>query len=174
MSKIARYLAIIFKKFGTFDNSIFKSIYLYFVDNYILYYDTLEHYHHSVDPPLKHQLLYHGTSLFFFSTLIKFNILTWFDDDSLKVNKGDILHVLTSYYRKCYIFFSNLIALTLLIRFVLFYYEKKLKIYKTEILSIKNGGNIFKYNNNENSLLIIANSVDWFKNGFIINIGHLL
>ena len=169
MSKIARYLEKFFKKFGNFDHSIFNQIYLYFVDNLILYYDTLKHYQDRVEPPLKRQISYHGTSMFLVSVMIKFLLLTWFDEDFLKIMTGDILYNFTTYYRKGYIFFSNLIALTLLIRAVVFYHEKKLKIYNNEIITINNGGNIFKYNNNENSLLIIANSVDWLKNGFIIH-----
>ena len=82
---------------------------------------------------------------------------------------GDIFHNLTSYHAKVYIFFINLLALTILIRAVVFYYEKELTIYMNEIITIKNGGIIFKYKNNENSLLIIANSVNLIKNCFIIH-----
>ena len=169
MLKFARYLEIIFKKFGTFDNSIFKRIHLYLVDNYILYYDTFEHYQDGVEPPIKRKLLYHGTSLFLLFGLIKYLLLTWIDEDSIKIMTGDILFVWTNYYRKGYIFFINLLILTILIRSVVFYYEKKLKIFKNEIITINNGGNLFKYNNNENSLLKTANLVIWIKDGFIIH-----
>ena len=173
MSKFARFLDKIFKNFGTFDNSIFNRIHLYLVNNYILYYETLQHYQDKIEPSLKRKLLYHGTSLFLVSVIIKYLFLISFDDDSLKIMTGDILHVLTSYHRKGYIFFINLLASTLLIRFVVFYYEKKLTIYKNEIITINNGGNIFKYKNNENSFLIIANSVNWIKNSFILTFYYI-
>ena len=168
MSKSRRFLERIFKEFGTFDNSIFKRIHLYFVDNYIVYYETLENYQDRVEPPLKRKLLYHGYTLMLISFLIKFLLLAIFDDDSFEINIGDVLHVITSHNRKGYIYIINYLALLILNRFVIFYYEKKLTIYMNEIKTINNGHNIFKYKNNENSLLIIANLTYWSSNLFVI------
>ena len=47
IAKISRILEIIFKEFETFDNSIFKRIHLYLIDNYIIYYNTLQNYQDS-------------------------------------------------------------------------------------------------------------------------------
>ena len=103
MLKFLRYLEKFFKKLGTFDNSIFKRIYSYLVNNYILYYENLQNYQDRVEPPLERKLLYHYYTLVLVSDLIKFSIFTLFDDDSLKIITGDILHILTTYYRQGYI-----------------------------------------------------------------------
>ena len=168
MSKIVRLLEKIFKEFGTFDNSIFKRIHLYLVDNYILYYDSYHNYQDRVEPPFKRKIMYHGISLLLISVLIKFFLLTLFDDDSLKINMGDILPVYTAYYRKGYIFFINFLLLFIMFRRVILYYEKKLTININEIKTINNGSNIFKYNNNESSLIIIANFAYWIKYFYLI------
>ena len=77
MSKISGLSERIFKEFGTFDNSIFKRIYLYFVENCIVYYETYQSYQDRVEPPLKRKILYNGYTLLLVSALIKFLLLTF-------------------------------------------------------------------------------------------------
>ena len=161
MSEIIRFLGRIFGKFGTFDNSIFKRIYLYFVDNYILYYDTIQNYQDRVEPPLERKLFYHGNTLILVFVMTKFFLLALVDDDSFKINTGDIINIFTTHHRKCYIFIFNFLVLTILVRLVIYYYEKKLTFNINEVKTFKNGGNIFKFNNNEKALLIIANTTYW-------------
>ena len=168
MFKIARLLEIIFKKFGTFDNSIFKRIYIYLVDNYIVYYDNLQNYQDRVEPSLQRKLFYHGNTLVLVSGLIKFLLLTFVEDVSLKVNLGDILHIVISFHRKYFIYINNVLILTILVRLVIFYYEKRLTIKISEILTNNNGCNIFRYNSNEKSLLIIANSAYFSSKVYLI------
>ena len=168
MSKIAILLERIFNKFGTFNYSIFKRIHFYFVDNYIVYYDTLQNYQDRVKPPFKRRLFYHGINLVLVSALIKFLFFTLVEDVSFKVNMGDIFYIFISYHKKVYIYFSTVLALIILFRLVIFYYEKKLTININEILTTNNGRNIFKYNNNENSFLIIANSAYWITKLYMI------
>ena len=163
MSKFTRFLEKIFTNLGTFDHSIFKSIYSYLVRNYVLYYDNLQNYQERVNPPLKRKLLYHGYTLLLVWLLIKFSILTRFDDYSLKIMTGDVLHIFTSYYRQGYIFIINSLVVTILLRLVTYYGEKKMSININEIKTFKNGAIIFKYRNNEKRLIIIANSVYWLK-----------
>ena len=180
MSKISSLLEIIFKEVGTFDNSIFKLIHLYLVDNYILYYDTFQNYQDRVEPPLKRKLFYHGTNLVLISAVIKFLLLYLFEGHSFKVNSGDIIFILLYFHKKYYIFITNVLLLTILVRLVIFYYEKNLKIYLNEIITTyNNSNNIFKYNNNQNSFLIIANSAYYFTNlnlifFYVVSIGHII
>ena len=157
MSKSDRFWEIIFKKFGTFNYSIFKRIYIY---------DSLENYQNRVDPPIKRKILYYGCYLLLFFNLVKYVILTLFDDDSLKIATGDVIHIYTTFYRKFYIFLIIYMVVILLFRIVLFYYEKKIIIYKKDIIIANNGDNIFKYKNNEHSLIIIANITYWSNNLF--------
>ena len=165
---LTRLLEIILIKLGTFDNLIFKRIHLYLVDNYIVYYNTLQNYQDRVEPPLKRKWLYHCATLVLISVMIKFILLVLVEQDSFKIITGDIINIFTTNYRKGYIFLINFSALFIMFRLGIYYYEKKLTINIYEIKTIKYGGNIFKYNNNEKSLLIISNFGYWSEYFYLI------
>ena len=135
-------------KYGTFDNSIFKRLYLYYVDNYITYYETFENYQARIEPPRQRKLFYHTISLMLISLLIKYTLLIFSEDVSLKVMTGEVLFLHFTYYRRVYAFINFVFALLTMLKLTIFYYEKNL------IFRWNNTG-LLKYHHN--SFLILAN-----------------
>ena len=137
-------------KYGTFNNSIFKRLYLYYVDNYITYYETFENYQARIEPPRQRKLFYHTINLMLIPLLIKYTLLTFSEDsdDSLKVMTGEVLFLHFTYYRRVYAYINFLFALLTMLKLTIFYYEKNLMFHW------KNTG-LLKYH--QNSFLILAN-----------------
>ena len=135
-------------KYGTFDSSIFKRLYLYYVDNYILYYDSLDTYKARIEPPRKRKLLYHITNLLFISMFIKFTLLLCSEDVSLKVMTGEVIFLHFTYYRRVYAFINFVLALITMLKLTIFYYEKNLIFRCNDIGQLKY---------HQHSFLILAN-----------------
>ena len=140
-------------KYGTFNNSIFKRLYLYYVDNYITYYETFENYQARIEPPRQRKLFYHTINLMLISLLIKYTLLTFSEDISLKVLTGEVLFLHFTYYRRVYAYINFLFALLTMLKLTICYYEKNL-MFRWNNLNSNNTG-LLKYH--QNSFLILAN-----------------
>ena len=44
LKRIVEILETIFTELGTFNNTIFERFHMFFIDNYIVYYDTIDNY----------------------------------------------------------------------------------------------------------------------------------
>ena len=58
LNRISPILETISTEIGTFNNSIFDRLHRYFVDNYIVYYDTIENYKSRTEPSIQRKLHY--------------------------------------------------------------------------------------------------------------------
>ena len=81
---ITTIMETIFDKLGTFNESIFQRLHSFLVDNYFVYYDTLENYQSRREPPRERKLFYHIINLVLVSTLFKYVLLTYYQDDWLQ------------------------------------------------------------------------------------------
>ena len=154
---MTRYLDIIFIELDTFNKSIFNRLYLYSVDSYLVYYDTLENYQDRVEPSVKRKLIYYSLYLLLFSAIIRMFLLNFFNDDDFNVNIGDVLFAITTNYRKWYILIINLLAEIILVKLGIFYYEEKVTTNLSKVVFTNDSHNILKYKSGEKSLLRISN-----------------
>ena len=162
-NRILRFLKKIFNKLGTFNKSIFKLLHSYFVENYMVYYDTIDNYQSRTEPPIKRQLLYYSNILILVSGLIKAILLTFVKDDWIKIHTGEVLFLFVTNYEKLYAYLIFAITFIIMLKLATLYYEKNLVINWSKLVSAKSGFKLLQY-----SLLMTANLLYWI--GKIIGI----
>ena len=157
-NRLADVLEKIFIKLGTFNKSIFNRTHSYFVENYIVYYDTIEHYESRTEPPTQRKLSYHFNNLILVSALIKAILLMIVTDDWIKINTGEVFFLFLTNYKRLYTYLIFGIIFTIMLKLVTFYYEKNTFVNWSKIVS-KSGFNLLKHN--QHTLLIMANLAYW-------------
>ena len=150
--------------FGTFNNSIFNRMHRFLVNNHVLYYDSLQDYRNRVEPSLKRKLMYHCYTLVIVSGLIKSLLLTYYNEEWIRVITGEVISVFLTRYQNFYRLAHYFIAFFIMIRLFSYHYEKGLmfdcsKIVSNSLVSNRIDNKILK--NDHNSLLILANSIYW-------------
>ena len=149
----------IFVKLGTFNETIFKKLYLFYIDNYIVYYDPSDKYQAPTEPLARHKWLYHLINITFVSCLIKFVALTFIQDDWLKIITGEFIFIFLTQYRRIYVYLDTGIIFIIMLKLALLYYEKKMIDDFRRIFSTNS--NTSRLNYHETTLLILANVIYW-------------
>ena len=159
LKRIAAILETIFRELGTFDNSIFNRYHLFFVDNYIVYYDSIDNYKSRTEPSTQRKLHYHLNILILVSYLIKYILLTLFEDEWLNYYIGEIYFLYFPYYKRIYVYLICLIIFITMLKLAIFYYERNLFVNWGKLLSNESGVRLLKHN--QDTLLIMANLIYW-------------
>ena len=158
---MATIIEKIFHKLGTFDTSIFQRLHLFLVNNYFVYYDTLQNYQSRTDPLRERRLIYNLINLVLVSGFIKFVLLTYYEDDWLKVITGEVIFLFVTEYRRVYAYVNFGFVFVIILKLVIFYYEKNKII---DFNKLDSNSKLLKYHNH--SFLIVVNSVYWL--GYIV------
>ena len=159
MITMERILEILFGRLATFNNSIFNRLHSLLVNNYLLYYDTLDKYQTRRQPSEQRKLLYNTIIVIIISAFIKADLITIYDDDWSKWITGEVIFVFYSQYRRLYLFIIFLCTFTILLKLTMFYYENNVTIDFYKLVSSEYGFNLSYHH--RHSLLIIANAMYW-------------
>ena len=150
--------------FGTFNNTIFNRMHRFLVFHHVLYYDSLQNYQDKVEPSLKRKLMYHCSTLLVVSGLIKSLLLSYYNDEWIRLITGEVVSVFLTRYQSFYGFAHYFITLFIIIRLFSYYYEKSLMFDCSKlVLNIQDSNRIDTkiLQNDHKSLLILANSMYW-------------
>ena len=138
----------LFNMFGTFNNSIFNRMHRFLVHHHILYYDTLQNYQNRVEPSLKRKLMYHCYTLLMVSGLIKFLLLTYYNDEWIRLITGEVMSVFLTRYQSFYELTHYYIGFIIMIRLLSFHYEKTLMFDCSKLVSNRNETKILQIDHN--------------------------
>ena len=159
LNRIAAILETIFRELGTFNNSIFKRYHLFFVDNYIVYYYSIENYKSRTEPSTQRKLHYHLNILIVVSYLIKYVLLTLFEDEWLDYYIDEIYFLYFPYYKRIYVYIICFVIFIIMLKLAIYYYERNLSVNWSKLDSNESGDRLLKHN--QDTLLIMANLIYW-------------
>ena len=90
------------------------------------------------------------------STLFKYVLLTYYQDDWLKVITGDIIFLFVTEYKKVYAYLNFGLVFIIILKLMMFYYEKNLVF---DLNKLDSSLNLLMYHNH--SILIVVNILYW-------------
>ena len=147
----------VFSELGTFNKSIFSRIHLFFVDNYLVYYDSIDKYKSRTEPSTKHKLHYHYNNLILVFFLAKYTLLTLMNSECLNYYSGDVFSLYFADHEKIYGYIIFVLILVIMVKITIYFYETNSTINWSKLVSNDGDGRLLKYH--QHTLLIMANLI---------------